>query len=322
MTDRTLLRIENFTVEYLTAEGNVRVIDRVSFKMKKGEIFGLAGETGSGKTTIVHGLLRLLAPPAAITGGRVLFDGVDVLAMDRERLRQFRWRKVSLVMQSAMNALNPLLSIGEQIGDVIEAHEGIRRRKCVDRIATLLDLVGIERSRMSSFPHELSGGMRQRVVIAMALALKPELVIMDEPTTALDVVVQNEILAQIARLKDDLGFSVLFITHDLSTMLQFCSHIGILYAGRLVEKAPAKEILERPRHPYTRALMDSLPDVRSRQKDLVGIGGSTPDVRNPPPGCRFHPRCPQVIDRCSTEQPRMVELGGDHLCACHLFDDE
>ena len=322
MTDRTLLKIENFTVEYLTAEGNVRVIDRVSFEMKKGEIFGLAGESGSGKTTIVQGLLRLLAPPAAITGGRVLFDGADVLAMDRERLRQFRWRVVSLVMQSAMNALNPLLPIGEQIGDAIEAHEGIPRRKCVERIAGLLDLVGIESSRMGSFPHELSGGMRQRVVIAMALALKPELVIMDEPTTALDVVVQNEILAQIARLKDDLGFSILFITHDLSTMLQFCSHIGILYAGRLVEEAPAKEILERPRHPYTKALMDSLPDVRSRRKDLVGIGGSTPDVRNPPPGCRFHPRCPQVIDRCSTEQPRMVELGGDHLCACHLFDDE
>jgi len=311
-----LLQVEDLRVEYLADGGDVCVVDGVSLRVRGGEILGLAGESGSGKTTIVQAILRLLGEPAAITGGQVLFRGEDVLAMDEEQLRRFRWKQVSLVMQSAMNALNPVMTVGEQIADAIDAHQGVAARKSRGRVAELLELVGIEPGRASAYPHELSGGMRQRVVIAMALALEPPLVFMDEPTTALDVVVQKEILEQIAALKEELGFAILFITHDLSLMLQFCTHIGVLYAGRMAESAPAKVLHEDPRHPYTVGLMNAFPDVRGRQRELRGIPGSPADPREPIPGCRFHPRCEQADERCRTQQPPLVELGPDHLCAC------
>ena len=320
MADSTpdLLRVDDLRVEYLTDGGDVCVVDGVSLRVRCGEILGLAGESGSGKTTIVQAILRLLGAPAAITGGQVLFRGEDVLAMDEERLRQFRWKQVSLVMQSAMNALNPVMTVGAQIADAIEAHEGEATRNSRERVAGLLELVGIEPGRASAYPHELSGGMRQRVVIAMALALQPPLVFMDEPTTALDVVVQKEILEQIAQLKQELGFAILFITHDLSLMLQFCTHIGVLYAGRMAESAPAKVLHGDPRHPYTQGLMNAFPDVRGHQPELLGIPGSPADPREPISGCRFHPRCEHTDERCREQQPPLVELGPDHLCACWL----
>ena len=320
MADSTpdLLRVDDLRVEYLTDGGDVCVVDGVSLRVRCGEILGLAGESGSGKTTIVQAILRLLGAPAAITGGQVLFRGEDVLAMDEERLRQFRWKQVSLVMQSAMNALNPVMTVGAQIADAIEAHEGEATRNSRERVAGLLELVGIEPGRASAYPHELSGGMRQRVMIAMALALQPPLVFMDEPTTALDVVVQKEILEQIAQLKQELGFAILFITHDLSLMLQFCTHIGVLYAGRMAESAPAKVLHGDPRHPYTQGLMNAFPDVRGHQPELLGIPGSPADPREPISGCRFHPRCEHTDERCREQQPPLVELGPDHLCACWL----
>ena len=312
-----LLRVEDLRVEYLTDEGPVCVVDGVSFSVRPGEIFGLAGESGSGKSTIALAILRLLKAPAVITGGRVLFEGEDLLDMDDEQLRRLRWRKISLVTQSAMNALNPVITIGEQIADAIEAHEGTTRRRALERAATLLDLVGIDRSRLRAYSHELSGGMRQRVVIAMALALHPPLVLMDEPTTALDVVVQREILRQISRLQAELGFSVLFITHDLSLMLELCTHIGVLYAGRLAEAAPAPELGARPRHPYTRGLLASFPDLHVAPGRLTGIGGTPPDPRQPPAGCRFHPRCGQCIEVCRELAPPRTVLGPDHEVSCH-----
>jgi len=266
----------------------------------------------------VQAILRMLRPPAAITGGRVLFQGNDVLAMTEEQLQRFRWRQVSLVMQSAMNALNPVMNIGEQLSDVLEVHEGVTGPKARQRVEALLSLVGIEASHRNSYPHQLSGGMRQRVVIAMALALRPALVILDEPTTALDVVVQKEILKQISELQEQFGFSILFITHDLSLMLQFCSHIGVLYAGRLAETAPAATLLAEPQHPYTQGLMSSFPDLQSELTELQGIGGSPPDLKAPPPGCRFHPRCEQAMDCCSQQQPPLIEWGSEHWGACHL----
>jgi peptide/nickel transport system ATP-binding protein len=253
-----LLVIEDLRIEYLSARGSSCVVDDVSFRIGKGEIFGLAGESGSGKTTIGQGILRLLRPPAAITGGRVLLAGEDMLGMTDARLRQVRWRKVSWVAQSAMNALNPVLTVGEQLADVFEVHEKIRRKPALAASAELLDLVGIDRKRLSAYPHQLSGGMRQRVVIAMALALRPPLVIMDEPTTALDVVVQREILNQIVRLQRSLGFSVLFITHDLGLMFEMCNHVGILRGGKLLEVGPARELFERPQHAYTQELLHSV----------------------------------------------------------------
>lgn len=314
-----LLDVSNLSIEYATPTGPVRAVDDVSFQIAPGEVFGLAGESGSGKSTVAYGLLRLLRPPAVITGGSVRIEGNDVLGMSPEELRHLRWRSVSLVFQSAMNALNPVLTVGEQIVDVILAHERVSRRDAAERAAQLLEMVGIESARLKSFPHQLSGGMRQRAVIAIALALRPPLIIMDEPTTALDVVVQKEILQQISELKARLGVAILFITHDLSLLLEFSNRIGIMYGGRLVETAPAQRLLSQPEHPYTQGLLASFPSVSGPRETLTGIGGSPPDMKQPPPGCRFHPRCAQAISRCREENPRLELIGSNHRAACHLL---
>ena len=240
--------------------------------------------------------------------------------MSETELRRFRWRKLSLVFQSAMNALNPVLTIGAQIADVIEVHEGVKRSTALGRARELLQLVGIDSGRLRSYPHQLSGGMRQRVVIAIALALKPPMMIMDEPTTALDVVVQREILQEIAEIKSQLGFSILFITHDLSLMLEISDRIGILYAGKLAELAESRQLLENPHHPYTRGLMSSFPELFGERKRLEGIVGSPPDMARPPSGCRFHPRCPEAFDRCRTDLPQLVRLSPELHVACHLHE--
>ncbi len=313
-----LLAVENLQVDYLSPRGAVRAVDGVSFQVAPGEVVGLAGESGSGKSTIVQAVLRILQPPGVITGGNVHFGGDDVLAMDDTALRKLRWRKVALVFQSAMNALNPVLTIGEQIADTIQAHEQVTQSDALGRSADLLKLVGIDAGRLRSYPHELSGGMRQRVVIAIALALRPPLLVMDEPTTALDVVVQKEILQRIAELKDQLGFSILFITHDLSLLFELTDRIAILYAGRLVESAPSKQLYEDPKHPYTRGLLASFPTVKGPKRKLSGIPGSPPDMLHPPAGCRFHPRCSDVLPRCSSEVPPLIEPSRARQVACHL----
>ncbi|SEM02396.1 peptide/nickel transport system ATP-binding protein [Stigmatella aurantiaca] len=313
-----LLSVKDLRVEYLTPAGPVCAVDGVSFDIGKGEVLGLAGESGSGKSTVAQALLRILRPPAVITGGQVLFEGEDVLAMSEAQLRQLRWRKISLVFQSAMNSLNPILSIGEQIVDAIQAHLPMKRPEALDRAVALLKLVGIDSSRLTSYPHQLSGGMRQRVVIAIALALEPPLMLMDEPTTALDVVVQKEILHQVSELKEKLGFSILFITHDLSLILEFSTRIAVLYAGKLMEMAPSRELYTAPKHPYTQGLLGSVPSVRGPRRKLVGIPGSPPDMRRLPSGCRFHPRCPSAMDQCKATVPELRQLGPDHIEACHL----
>ncbi|MGK3962367.1 ABC transporter ATP-binding protein [Sorangium sp. So ce118] len=303
----------------MTPSGPVCAVDNVSFDIAPGEVLGLAGESGSGKSTVAMAIMRLLRPPAVITGGHVYFAGQDVLSMNEEQLRAFRWRKVALVFQSAMTALNPVLTIGEQIADPIIAHDRVPQAQAMERAAALLKLVNIDSSRLSSYPHQLSGGMRQRVVIAIAMALKPPFLIMDEPTTALDVVVQREILQQIAELKERLGFSILFITHDLSLIAEFSTRIAILYAGKLAETARAKDMFSDPKHPYTQGLLGSFPSVRGPRRRLQGIPGSPPDMRNPPPGCRFHPRCPQAFATCQHEIPLLREIAPEHRGACHLY---
>lgn len=317
-----LLTVDKLCVDYATESGFVRAVDEVSFSIGPGEIFGLAGESGSGKSTIIQAILRLLKPPGIITGGEVDFAGHDLLALDSKGLRKLRWTDISLVCQSAMNALNPVINIGEQLGDAIVAHEGASWDAATRRASELLELVGIAGDRVGAYPHELSGGMRQRVVIAMALALKPRLVIMDEPTTALDVVVQKEILQRVIELRRELGFAILFITHDLSLMFELCTHVGILYAGKLVEVAPSEQLFERPAHPYTKGLMNSFPDLHGEGDDLRGVPGNPPDLRRPPSGCRFHPRCPEARAECSQREPELVALGGERRAACHLIDVE
>jgi len=315
-----LLRVENLRVEYLTSAGRVRVVDDVSFSLRRGEILGLAGESGSGKTTIALAILRLLKAPAAITGGRIVFEGRDILDLNESELRRMRGRRLGLVMQSAMNALNPVLTIGEQLADALVAHEGVTRAAALESARQHLALVAIDPDRVKSYPHELSGGMRQRVVIAMALILSPSLVLMDEPTTALDVVVQRDILAEIAKLRDDRGFSILFISHDISVLFGLCTRIGVLYAGRLVEAAASRTLAAKPKHPYTEGLLRCFPPIHGPAGPpprLSGIGGAPPDPRVPPPGCRFHPRCTRCIDVCRTTAPALTTITPDHEVACH-----
>jgi peptide/nickel transport system ATP-binding protein len=267
-----LLEVEDLSVEYVTEARTVRAVDRVTFSIAEREVFGLAGESGCGKSTIANAILRLLRDPAVISGGSIRFAGTDVLALSANQLRDFRWRQVAMVFQSAMNSLNPVMTIGDQIADIFTTHEGISKKTAIGRAGELLDLVGIPRDRLRSYPHQLSGGMRQRVVIAMATALRPPLLIMDEPTTALDVVVQQEIMAQIKQLQQELGFAILFITHDISLMVELSDRMAIMYAGRFVETAPAKEIFDAPKHPYTRALMNAFPPMAGPRTRLRGLG--------------------------------------------------
>lgn len=313
-----LLSVQGLTIDYVGDRGDFRAVDDVSFDIGRGEVFGLAGESGCGKSTIAFAITRLHKPPALISGGEIRFDGQDVLRLDGEALRRFRWGEVAMVFQSAMNALNPVMTVGDQIIDVLTTHERLRRREARDRAAELLEVVGIGADRLRSYPHQLSGGMRQRAVIAIALALRPSLLIMDEPTTALDVVVQQEILQQITELRRELGFSILFITHDMSLMVELSDRLAVMYAGRLVEVAPSRAMLDDPLHPYTGALMNAFPPLTGPREELVGLPDAPPDLAAPPPGCRFHPRCPVAIDRCRTDEPALLTVVPGRDVACHL----
>ena len=326
--EAALLELQQLTVDYGFGEKRARAVDGVDLTIHEGEVLGLAGESGCGKTTIANAVLQILRPPARIAGGSIVFAGENILGRSDEELRRFRWRNVSMVLQSAMNALNPVMRIGDQFMDAMRAHERIDRRRALSRTGELLELVGIDRQRARSYPHQLSGGMRQRVVIAMALALEPALIILDEPTTALDVVVQREILQQVEALKRDFGFAVLFITHDLSLLLEFADRIAIMYAGENVESAPAERLAVNPQHPYTQGLLRSFPPLRGPLTPLAGIAGSPPDLRDPPSGCRFHPRCPHCLPaelalyrRQTTERPRLRTIETGHDVACHLVEE-
>jgi len=286
---RNVLEVSDLSVEYRGENRTTRAVDRVSFTIGPGEAFGLAGESGCGKSTAANAIMRLLRDPAVITGGSILFNGRDVLAMSPDELRSFRWREVSMVFQSAMNSLNPVMTIGDQIADIFTTHEGLTKKQALVRAADLLDLVQIDAGRLKAYPHQLSGGMRQRVVIAMAVALHPMLLIMDEPTTALDVVVQQEIMAQIADLQRELGFSILFITHDMSLMIELSNRMAVMYAGRFVETADAQELFANPRHPYTRALINAFPPLHGPVGELTGLGegvrfSNIPDLVEVSPG--------------------------------------
>jgi oligopeptide/dipeptide ABC transporter ATP-binding protein len=324
-----ILQISNLSVAYQSAGGDVRAVEQVNLSLHPGEVVGLCGESGSGKSTLAYGATRLLRPPAVVTGGSVHYYGrritqgghpVDILTLSKRELHALRWREIAIVFQSAMNALNPVLRVQDQILDAIQAHLKMTKAEAREKAATLLDLVGIPRTRLRSYPHELSGGMRQRVMIAMALAADPELVIMDEPTTALDVVVQRDILAQIVELKETLGFSIMFITHDLSLLLELADRIAVMYAGRLLETGTAQEMMREPAHPYTRGLLNSFPSLRGARRELIGIPGSPPDLRDPLPGCPFQPRCRYALPSCSQVDMTLARVAGapgpEHLTAC------
>jgi peptide/nickel transport system ATP-binding protein len=314
-----LLSVSGLTVAFDTPRGMAYAVDNASLEIEPGEMLGLVGESGSGKSTLAHAIMRLIAPPGHIVAGDIAFDETDVLALDREGLRTFRWEKASIVTQSAMNALNPVTTIRTQMRDTFRAHLRIARQEADERAGDLLKLVGLPAERLDSYPHELSGGMRQRVVIALALALEPRLVIMDEPTTALDVVLQREIVDEIRRLRGLFGFSVLFITHDLSLLAQFCDRIAVMYAGKIVEEATAPELVRNPKHPYTRLLLESVPKVSGPLRRLASIQGSPPDLVSPPRGCRFHPRCPSAFADCGLVEPPLLAEPGGRRVACLLY---
>ena len=318
-TREPLIQIQNLKVEYLAGRGSVRAVDGVSLEIGKGEVVGLAGESGSGKSTIAQAIMRILQPPAIITGGKVLMGGRDILEMSDRDLHKLRWEEISMVFQSAMNSLNPVMTIGDQIMDALVSHRRISEEAAREHAREMLRIVGIEADRIDSYPHELSGGMRQRAVIAIALVLRPPLMIMDEPTTALDVVVQREILAKITELREEFGFSILFITHDMSLLVEISDRIAIMYAGEIVEMAESRELFENPLHPYTQGLMASFPALTGPRKKLEGIPGSPPDLIAPPSGCRFHPRCPHRMDICDKVAPKYIEARPNHFVACHLY---
>jgi peptide/nickel transport system ATP-binding protein len=328
-----LLEVSGLCVDYGAGPGTVHAVLEADLVLHRGEVLGLAGESGSGKSTLAYAITRLLRAPGMITGGSVGYHQepgrvVDLLAADEGVLRVLRWSQISVVLQSAMNALNPVFTIGSQLTDVLRAHRpGMGKAERRARAAELLAMVGITADRLDSHPHELSGGMRQRVMIAMALALEPQVVIMDEPTTALDVVTQREILEELMELRERLSFAVIFITHDLSLLIEIADSIAVMYAGRLVERAAATALFRAPRHPYTLGLLSSFPALHGPRKQLTGIPGSPPDLRQLPAGCVFHPRCPYVMDRCLTERPPLLRLAvngdalaGDRAAACWLQD--
>jgi peptide/nickel transport system ATP-binding protein len=309
MSGTPVLEIRNLDVNYGVGDEGVHAVRDVSLTLHRGEVLGLAGESGSGKSTLAYGMLRLLPPPGVVTGGQVLYhprDGepIDLMTLSTSRLRRFRWSEISIVFQGAMNSLNPVNTVAAQLCDVIAAHEPRTSRTAQRaRARDLLKLVGINADRLNSYPHQLSGGMRQRVMIAMALALEPRVVVMDEPTTALDVVMQRQILAQLVELRERIGFSVLFITHDLSLLVEFSDRIAIMYGGRIVESAPAADLYRESLHPYSDGLLHSFPALRGPRRELTGIPGSPPDLRAMPSGCAFHPRCPKAFEPCADESP-------------------
>ena len=332
-----LLEAKHISVDYYAASGTVHAVSDVSFELRRGEILGLAGESGCGKSTLAYAISRLLRPPAEIVGGEMLYypsehkkqegktkDNIDILQLSPAQLRAFRWNELSIVFQSAMNALNPVLNIGTQITDVLQTHRpdmraDHRKRRAIE----LLDMVGIASDRLRSFPHELSGGMRQRVVIAIALALNPELIIMDEPTTALDVVVQRDILQLISALCKEFSTALIFITHDLSLLLELADKVAIMYAGKMVEKASSADLYQHPRHPYSYGLLHSFPTLHGPITRMGGIPGSPPDLRSIPPGCSFHPRCPFAFSACNTIEPSLASSTAEtpaQLVSCHLYN--
>jgi peptide/nickel transport system ATP-binding protein len=317
---RALLEVDDLVVEYRTEKGPVRAVDHVSLDLRPNEFLGIVGESGCGKSTLLFAIARLLSPPAEIVSGQVRFAGDDLVAMDERELREVRWCRFSVVMQSAMNALNPVLTVGEQLRDGILAHERASDEQIKRRSGEVMRLVGIDPVHLKSFPHQLSGGMRQRAMIAMAMLFTPELIIMDEPTSALDVVAQRSMMLEIKELQRRFGFAVIFVTHDMSLVSHFSDRLAVMYAGQVIEIGPTRQLFDEPKHPYTRGLMQSFPSIRGPKLQLTGIRGAPPDLGNPPAGCRFHPRCPEVMAKCRITDPPVFELGADRV-RCLLYAD-
>ena len=312
------LDVKELRMYYDTPVGELKAVDSVSFKLNKGEALGIAGESGCGKSSLGLTIMRLLPPNGRILGGAVRLNGENLLEKTEKEMRTVRWKRLSMVFQGAMNALTPVLRVGDQIAEAIRAHENMGKEEARRQSRKMLSLVGLEEARAESYPHELSGGMRQRAMIAMALACNPELLIADEPTTALDVVVQAQVLDLLRDLRAKLGLSLMLISHDVSIVAQVCDLMAVMYAGNFVEYSDTREIFQNPLHPYTRRLMAAVPSVKGGRTRLTSILGLPPDLANLPAGCRFNERCVVAEEMCKTEEPVLTEVRKKHFVACHL----
>ncbi|MGQ4913167.1 MAG: ABC transporter ATP-binding protein [Candidatus Asgardarchaeia archaeon] len=316
-----LLDVQNLKTYFFTKMGAVKAVDNVSFSLEKGESLGLAGESGCGKSTTAYSIMRLVPKPGKIVGGHIYYKDEDLVTVDEERMRQIRWKYISMIFQGAMNALNPVFTVGEQIAEAILLHEDVTEEEAMDRAAKLFEKVGLDPDRVNNYPHEFSGGMRQRAMIAMALACNPELVIADEPTTALDVSIQVQVLDLLRSLKQELGLSMILITHDMSVIAETVDKVAIMYAGKIVELGDVVTIFKHPLHPYSFGLINAIPSIeKARDKKLVSIPGYPPNLIDPPSGCRFHPRCPYAKPICKEKEPE-PRIVNDHVVACHFAEE-
>lgn len=313
-----ILKIEDLKVHYFTSRGVVKAVENANLELNEGDALGLVGESGCGKSTIALSILRLIPPPGKIVSGKILLHGEDLLTKSEEELNKIRWKEISIVPQASMNSFNPVLRISEQIIEAILAHKRVEKTEALTRIKELFELVGIDQSRVNSYPHEFSGGMKQRAMIAMALALNPTVVIADEPTTGLDALAQAHVLKLIEDLQKKFKLSMILISHDLSIVSEICNKCAVMYAGKIVEYGDIVFIFKESSHPYAQSLIKSFPSVKSRT-DLLSIPGNPPNLINPPSGCRFHPRCQFAKDVCSKVEPILEEVKKGHYVACHLF---
>lgn len=318
-----ILEIKDLVVRYETEDGLVRAVNSVNLALERGAAVGLVGETGAGKTTLAKSILRLIQwPPGRIAGGQILYEGKDLVAMEAEEICQIRGKEISMIFQDPMTALNPVLTVGKQIAEVIEAHEKISAEEAKKKMEDMLTMVGIDPARAEDYPHQFSGGMKQRVVIAIALACNPNLLIADEPTTALDVTIQAQVLDLIKNLRTKLGTSMLLITHDLGVVAQNCEYVAIMYAGEIVEQGSLREVFKNGLHPYTEGLFDSIPKLNEDVDRLKPIEGLMPDPANLPEGCKFHPRCKYAEEICQCKAPEEVSINENHRVCCHRYGAE
>lgn len=317
MSDEYVLKVDDLTMHYRTRAGDVMAVDNVTFSLKRGGAMGLVGESGCGKTSIATALIRILPDNAEIKGGHVYLNGTDLLTLEEEEMRKVRWARISMVFQAAMNALNPVYKVGDQIIEAMENHGLVQSNEAArEHVASLYNLVGLDPKLMDQYPHEYSGGMRQRAIIAMALSCSPDMIIADEPTTALDVIVQDNLLREMIALQEKLGMSMIYISHDIAVIAEVTERIGVMYAGRLVEFAGADDIFKRPIHPYTYGLMSTFPSIIGPKRELAILPGEPPDLLHPPSGCRFHPRCSFATDICKEQVPEFIDYGSEHFAAC------
>ncbi len=321
--NEVLLSVDDLRVYYTANGERVHAVNGVSFQLNKGQTLGLVGETGAGKTTIAKSVLRVLPdPPARIDGGKIYLEGTELLSLPEKKMQEIRGKKISMIFQDPMTALNPVFTVGQQIEEVIKLHEKVTGAEAVKKACDMLEMVGIPPERSIEYPHQFSGGMKQRVVIAMALACSPDLILADEPTTALDVTIQAQILDMIKRLKDEQNTSMILITHDLGVVGEVCDTVAVVYAGQIIEMGEKEEIFEHPTHPYTIGLFGSIPDIDEDVEYLTAIQGMPPNMANLPSGCYFHPRCPHMCEACRESAPELGDIGNGHLVRCHMTGKE